>query len=91
MEGLLEEHGLTASRVTEIVLAGNTTMEHFFAGIDPASLARAPFRPVFLSLPPAPAPEFGLRAFSRAKVNFLPNASAFLGGDALAAFSPWTP
>jgi uncharacterized 2Fe-2S/4Fe-4S cluster protein (DUF4445 family) len=83
MEGLLREHGLTASRVTEIVLAGNTTMEHFFAGIDPASLARAPFRPAFLTLPPAPAPEFGLGAFSRAEVHLLPNASAFLGGDAL--------
>jgi uncharacterized 2Fe-2S/4Fe-4S cluster protein (DUF4445 family) len=83
MRGLLGEHGLTASRVTEIVLAGNTTMEHFFAGIDPASLARAPFRPAFLTLPPAPATEFGLRAFSRAKVHLLPNASAFIGGDAL--------
>lgn len=84
LRGLLKEHGVRPGQITEVVAAGNTTMEHFLAGADPSSLARAPFRPSFLALPPGRAPDIGLHSFSRAAVHFIPNVSAFIGGDAVA-------
>jgi uncharacterized 2Fe-2S/4Fe-4S cluster protein (DUF4445 family) len=70
--------------VTDIVVAGNTTMQHFIAGADPSPLARAPFRPAFLALPPRPAADLGLRRFTAAEIRLVPSCSAFVGGDAVA-------
>lgn len=42
---LCNEHGIQVSEVKEIFLAGNTVMQHIFAGISPASIASAPFIP----------------------------------------------
>jgi uncharacterized 2Fe-2S/4Fe-4S cluster protein (DUF4445 family) len=70
--------------VTDIVVAGNTTMQHFLAGADPSPLARAPFHPAFLALPPQPAADLGLRRFTAAEIRLVPSLSAFVGGDAVA-------
>ena len=42
---LCSEHGIALSDVKEIFLAGNTVMQHIFAGISPVSIASAPFTP----------------------------------------------
>jgi uncharacterized 2Fe-2S/4Fe-4S cluster protein (DUF4445 family) len=76
--------GTTCAHVTDIVAAGNTTMQHFLAGADPSPLANAPFRPAFLALPPRPAPELGLLRFTAAEIRLVPSFSAFVGGDAVA-------
>lgn len=70
--------------VTDIVVAGNTTMQHFLAGADPSPLARAPFRPAFLALSPRPAADLGLLRFTAATIRLIPSLSAFVGGDAVA-------
>lgn len=65
-------------RVSRAAVAGNTTMEHLFAGLDPSGMAALPFRPESL---------FG-RDFSgdfsdigMENVFLLPAVSPFVGGD----------
>jgi uncharacterized 2Fe-2S/4Fe-4S cluster protein (DUF4445 family) len=61
-----------------IVVAGNTTMLHLLAGVDPTPLGVAPFTPRFteyriLRLPGLPAP-----------LHLLPSATAYIGADIVA-------
>jgi uncharacterized 2Fe-2S/4Fe-4S cluster protein (DUF4445 family) len=84
LRGLVKDAGITAVSVASVTVAGNTTMQHFFAGEDPSPLAVAPFRTAFLAMKSRPASSLGLRSFPRATVRFVPSASAFVGGDAVA-------
>ena len=45
---LCGKHGVSVENVSEIVLAGNTVMQHIFVGISPNSIAAAPFTPATL-------------------------------------------
>ena len=42
-ESIAEENGGNASHIRAAVICGNTVMEHIAAGIDPSSIANAPF------------------------------------------------
>ncbi len=80
---LIERNSVKKSDVKNIVIAGNTTMLHLFAGVDPSGLATAPFVPAFLK---------GLDINSNVLVDFpiestlylLPSISAYVGGDIVA-------
>lgn len=48
LSGLCGENGISYSDISEIFLAGNTVMQHIFAGISPISIASAPFTPLSL-------------------------------------------
>ncbi len=64
-------------------VAGNTTMLHLLAGVDPTPMGMAPFPPVFLEhrvlqtrdIRGWPAEEMGL------ELHLLPGASAYIGAD----------
>ena len=43
---LIDNHPIQSDRIVQVVVGGNTTMSHIFAGYNPASLARAPFNPM---------------------------------------------
>lgn len=45
IENLCREAGRASREVTEVHLAGNTVMQHLLAGLSPAGIAAAPFRP----------------------------------------------
>lgn len=66
IDQMIREFG---KELNKIVLTGNTTMLHLLAGLDPASLAVAPFRPQSL---------FGMR---KGKVYLPPCISAYVGAD----------
>jgi uncharacterized 2Fe-2S/4Fe-4S cluster protein (DUF4445 family) len=65
-----------------MVVAGNTTMLHLLAGVDPASLGVYPFRPSFLDhrvyAPRDLRLEFG---DGSARVHLLPGPAAYVGAD----------
>ena len=71
-------------RVYQVVIAGNTTMLHFVLGIYPGSLARAPYRPVFLEQVDLKARETGILICPEGRVTLLPSASGYVGADILA-------
>jgi len=67
--------------ILEVVLAGNSTMNHLLLGLPVDSLAQSPFATVFSSLPPLRAEDIGLKVNPAAKVYLAPNLRSFIGGD----------
>lgn len=63
------------------VLCGNTVMQHIAAGIDPSSIANAPFIAPTLFGDWRTASELGLDIFSDAPVYFAPCFASYVGGD----------
>ncbi len=85
INGLAAEAARRAGRRTadiyETVVAGNTAMDHLFAGAATDSLAVLPFAPVFLGLPAYKAADAGLDLNRNAMVWLAPNIVGFVGGD----------
>lgn len=81
---LTEKAEVLAEAVSEIVIAGNTTMCHLLRGLSCAGLGAAPFTPEDISLWEGCAKEFpGLSAWN-ARMTVLPGISAFVGADIVA-------
>jgi uncharacterized 2Fe-2S/4Fe-4S cluster protein (DUF4445 family) len=70
-----------AARVGAATISGNATMLHLLAGVNPKSLAQAPYRPIFTGMLDLSrlAPRLGLAPW--AKVLTPPSISAYVGGD----------
>jgi uncharacterized 2Fe-2S/4Fe-4S cluster protein (DUF4445 family) len=76
------EAGIQVGEVGVMAVAGNTTMQHLLAGVDPSPLGVHPFSPVFLEHRTYAPSELGL-AFggAGAKVHLLPGPAAYVGAD----------
>ncbi len=72
---LLTEAGAT-DRLACVTVAGNTTMLHLLAGVDPTPLGTVPFTPAFLDHRVIRLPDLG-----DAEVHLLPGMSAYVGAD----------
>lgn len=70
--------------VYQAVIAGNTTMLHFLLGVSAESIAKAPYRPVFLNEINVKAAEVGIHINPQGCVTLLPSASGYVGADILA-------
>lgn len=77
---ILQENNKSREDITKIVVSGNTVMQHIFLGRSPCSMGSAPYTTSFLHHEPVSSYEIGL-PFERAEVHFIPNISAFVGGD----------
>lgn len=84
MEEVLGEQGFSIENVYAVSCAGNTTMTHFFLGLDPANICREPYIPVANTFPIAPASEYGLDFLPRALLYVFPNVGSYVGGDIIA-------
>ncbi len=78
IETLLHEHGLSSQSVDELVVVGNPTMMHFLSRENPASLAVAPFSPVFVE---PKILEGTLLSLPNARVLIPGLVSAYIGSD----------
>lgn len=67
--------------IDSIVVSGNSTMEHIFAGISPVSIGKAPFAPAFYVPPILNASDVGLHISNNPQLKLMPNISGFVGGD----------
>ncbi|MEW5912525.1 MAG: ASKHA domain-containing protein [Thermodesulfobacteriota bacterium] len=87
-QGLIAQMCDRAGRKTEevagLVAAGNTTMTHFFLGLDVQSICREPYIPVVNRPSPFYAADVGLALASGAVAWALPNVGAYFGGDLVA-------
>ena len=83
---LLRETGVAAEQLRSLVVAGNTTMLHLFAGVDPSSMGRAPFTPQFLEHRVLSARQLPLQIETHRApaVHLLPGAAAYVGADVIA-------
>jgi uncharacterized 2Fe-2S/4Fe-4S cluster protein (DUF4445 family) len=80
---VLTDSGRTIGDVVCVTVAGNTTMTHLWAGVDPSPMGMAPFTPEFLEHRIEGVADLGLIA-DGATVHLLPGADAFLGSDVMA-------
>ena len=78
---LCREHGLTAGDIRAAVICGNTVMQHIAAGIDPVSIAVAPFTAPTLFGEVYDAHRLGLLPNENAVAYFAPCFASYVGGD----------
>ena len=89
IDTLCRDAGLKSTDIARAVIAGNTTMEHLFAGVDAESIRLEPYVPAFLALRGETArqfhletaADFGLPLAPDAPVILAPNVGSYVGGD----------
>lgn len=67
--------------IYHVVISANTTMLHLLLGINPQSLAKSPYRSIFLDSNNIKSKEIGIKANAEAIVSIIPSASSYVGGD----------
>lgn len=78
---LLEGNQVSPDHVYEVILAGNTAMNHLLLGIPINTLAVSPFHAVFHRAPAITADQLGLLMNPNAMAYIVPNIKSFVGGD----------
>ncbi|MDY6065652.1 MAG: ASKHA domain-containing protein [Finegoldia sp.] len=82
MIGLVcKERSVSPTEIVSIVVAANTTMDHFLLGVDPSGLGRYPYKPAFTDGKKLKASEIGIEAGEDTVLYTLPHVSAFIGSD----------
>lgn len=81
---LIVNRGISADAVVGMSVAGNTTMTHFFLGLNPYWICREPYIPVVNKPGILSAEELGINIHPRAPVLVFPNVGSYLGGDLIA-------
>lgn len=82
LERAAQGAGVALEHIGAMTVAGNTTMQHLLAGVDPSSLGTHPFAPVFLDHRVFSPADLGLRfGDDRARVHLLPGPAAYVGAD----------
>ena len=85
--GELTNAGYSRSAVYRVAIAGNTTMLHFFLGVETRSIAKAPYRPVFLDRIDMKADQLSININKNGMLTMLPSASGYVGADILAGIT----
>jgi len=81
LETLSNEANINQEQIYAAVITGNTVMQHLFLGINPKTLASAPYYPVFQGPVVARSSDLGLNLHSNAYFYTSPNLASFVGGD----------
>ncbi len=81
LKELLGEAGLTASDISFITAAGNTTMTQLLAGINSKHLREAPYVPTVNALPWLKAEDIGIDVEPNTPVYLFPGVASYVGGD----------
>ena len=76
--------GRPAEAILDVVLVGNTVMQHLFLGIDPVELGGAPFAPASSSPYDLKARDLGLAFHPAARLHVLPCIAGHVGADHVA-------
>jgi uncharacterized 2Fe-2S/4Fe-4S cluster protein (DUF4445 family) len=78
---LAEKNGVPPGMIDYIVLAGNTTMEHLFYGINPQYIREEPYIPAATFFPLIRGKSVGFHLDPQAMVYAMPNVAGYVGGD----------
>jgi uncharacterized 2Fe-2S/4Fe-4S cluster protein (DUF4445 family) len=76
--------GVHRENVYEIAVAANSTMMHLFLAVNPSSIGRSPYIPVFTHSVTLPARDLGISISPFGEVYCLPSVSAYVGADIVA-------
>jgi uncharacterized 2Fe-2S/4Fe-4S cluster protein (DUF4445 family) len=78
---LAEKSNVPQGLIDYIVVAGNTTMEHLFYGINPEHIREEPYIPVATFFPLIRGKNVGLKIDAQAILYAMPNVASYVGGD----------
>ncbi|MDR0881837.1 MAG: ASKHA domain-containing protein [Candidatus Adiutrix sp.] len=70
--------------IAMVVMAGNTTMSHLFAGVNPRHIRLAPYVPAAADWPTLKAADLGLNLKPPVPILIYPSVSSYVGGDIVA-------
>ncbi|MTI58872.1 MAG: DUF4445 domain-containing protein [Firmicutes bacterium] len=84
IKDLCSRNRLESSDIYLMTVVGNTVMSHLLLGINPASLAWAPYRPIFTNSLEISPFEIGLELNPRGIIQVLPAVSSYVGSDIIA-------
>ncbi len=84
IEVLCKDADVDYQYIYEVVVAGNTTMEHLLCGINPSSLGEIPFVSAFGRGLLLDAKDIGISINPYGKIYVLPIIGGFVGGDTVA-------
>lgn len=87
LNALCRGAGVSHEAIIKASVAGNPTMLHLFCGVDPSSIARAPYSPVFTKAQLKRGGECGLSMNRGGAVLVLPSISGFVGADVVAGIA----
>jgi uncharacterized 2Fe-2S/4Fe-4S cluster protein (DUF4445 family) len=85
-------NGINGMAIYKMTIVGNPTMLHLFCGIDPSSIAAAPYTPAFTDKKTLRGKEMGLAMNPEGVVLIMPSVSGYVGADITAgvATTPMT-
>ncbi len=81
IEKLLSQAGVERDSITQMAVAGNTTMTHLFLGLDPKYLREAPYVPATNFVAPLRAAELGIELGHHVILFVFPSIASYMGGD----------
>ncbi len=81
---LCQTHNISTDAIDCVVVAGNTTMTHFFLGLDPSAIREEPYIPTANTFPLSHAGELGIKTNPNIPVYAFPCVSSYVGGDIVA-------
>ena len=73
--------GIPLSRIYQMTVASNTTMNHLLLGINANFLRTEPYIPAFFELEPFDPSQLGVILAPTAKMGVAPNIGSYVGGD----------
>ena len=79
--GFMKTEQIAKEDIYEVTMVGNTTMSHLLIGIDPSSLAVAPFHPVFTKEKHGPASDLGINIRPEGTYYLMANIAGHVGSD----------
>lgn len=83
IDEVCQKANFSSENIYELTLVGNTTMSHIFLGINPSSIAQAPYTAVVRGAVNARAAELGIKISPQGNIYTIPNIAGFLGGDTI--------
>lgn len=84
IDSIVARAGVSTDNIYEVMIAGNTTMQHLLFGVSPEAIAATPFIPVFEDTAKAIAGAMGLHVHPQARVSTFPVIGGYVGGDIVA-------
>jgi uncharacterized 2Fe-2S/4Fe-4S cluster protein (DUF4445 family) len=81
---LITTHKITIDSIDCVVVAGNTTMTHFFLNLDPSAIREEPYIPTANVFPLSHAGELRIRTNPNVPVYAFPCVASYVGGDIVA-------
>lgn len=84
---LAELSDIKLDSIYHIFISANTTMMHLLLAINPESMAKSPYRPIFLKHKNFKSKEIGIVANNESILSIIPAASSYIGGDILSGLA----